>query len=111
MKKLIITLTTAALPFLLVWAAWILTAFNFNPHTVFSDGSFWGASVLYWFLWICICPLIIEMIDEAEKVEERKAKSVLKEEMIQKHLNNHAKYTRVTPEYEAFVRDALDKLD
>ena len=58
-------MATAALPFLLVWAAWILTAFNFNPHNVFNEGAFWGLSSMYWFLWVCLVGLIVELIDES----------------------------------------------
>jgi hypothetical protein len=64
MKKLSILCTLGALPFLLVWAGFILTAFNFNPHNVFSDGAFWGLSVMYWLLYVCLLPLIVETIDE-----------------------------------------------
>jgi hypothetical protein len=105
MKKLNILIATAALPFLLVWAAFVLTAFNFNPREVFNSGSFWGPSVLYWLLWVCLSPLIIEMIDEQEAEQKT---TLSKEEMIQKHLN--AEPTRQNPEYEAFVRNAMNKL-
>lgn len=64
MKKLTILVALAALPFLLVWAAFILTGFNFNPHDVFNEGAFWGFSCMYWFLYICLIALIVEMIDE-----------------------------------------------
>jgi hypothetical protein len=64
MKKLTVLLITAALPFLMVWAGFILTGFNFEPHNVFNDGAFWGLSVIYWFLWICLSPVILETIDE-----------------------------------------------
>jgi hypothetical protein len=64
MKKLTVLLITAALPFLMVWAGFILTGFNFEPHNVFNDGAFWGLSVIYWFLWICLLPVILEEIDE-----------------------------------------------
>jgi hypothetical protein len=67
MKKGIIMAVTAALPFLLVWAAAILTAFSFNPINVFQDGNFWGLSVMYWLLWVCLSPLIYEMIDISKK--------------------------------------------
>lgn len=67
MKKLSTIIATAALPFLLVWAAFILTGFSFNPISVFQDGSFWGISVIYWFLWICLVPVIVEVIDESYK--------------------------------------------
>ena len=64
MKKLVILCTLAALPFLLVWAAFFLTAFNFNPHNVFNQGAFWGLSVMYWFLFVCLIGLIVELIEE-----------------------------------------------
>ena len=67
MKKFSILLASAALPFLLVWAAWILTAFNFDPRTVFDQGAFWGLSGMYWFLWICMSALIVELVDETVK--------------------------------------------
>lgn len=51
---------TAAIPFLLVWAAFILTGFAFNPQQIFTNGSFWGVSVIYWFLWVCLIPIVIE---------------------------------------------------
>jgi hypothetical protein len=112
-KKLTILLATAAMPFLLVWAAFILTGFNFNPHNVFNEGSFWGVSVLYWFLWVCLCPMIVEMVDEdtilnKSKKVEKKATTLSKEEMIQKHIS--AEPSRQNPQYEAFVRDAMNKL-
>jgi hypothetical protein len=110
MKKLLILIATAALPILLVWAGFILTGFSFNPYNVFQEGSFWGVSVLYWFFWVCLMPLIVEMIDEHQKVEEKKPKVLSNEEMIQNHLNNHAKHYNVTPEYETFVRDAVSKI-
>ena len=62
---------------------------------------------MYWFLWLCLSPLIMETINE---IHDKKPVVDKKEQVIQKHLNNHAKYTKVTPEYEAFVRDALDKI-
>lgn len=113
MKKLYILIATAALPFLLVWAAFVLTAFNFNPREVFNSGSFWGPSVLYWLLWVCLSPLIIEMVDEQEAKETKEAEqkaTLSKEEMIQNHLNNHTKHYNVTSEYEEFVRDAVSKI-
>lgn len=111
MKKLLILIATAALPILLVWAGFILTGFSFNPYNVFQEGSFWGVSVLYWFLWVCLMPLIVEMLDEhqkIEKVEEKKPKVLFHEEMIQKHIN--AEPSRQNAEYEAFVRDAVSKI-
>lgn len=64
MKKLLIICILAALPFLLVWSAFILTGFNFNPHNVFSEGSFWGLSAMYWILLICLIPVVVELVDE-----------------------------------------------
>lgn len=66
MKKLTIILALAALPFLLVWSGFILTGFNFNPHNVFNQGAFWGLSCMYWFLYICMLPLVVEVIDELQ---------------------------------------------
>lgn len=66
MKKLQVLGATAALPFLLVWAGFILTGFNFKPSDVFNSGAFWGLSCMYWFLWLCLMPLIVEMVDEYE---------------------------------------------
>jgi hypothetical protein len=67
MRKLSILGVIAALPFLLVWASFILTGFNFNPRDVFNEGVFWGLSVMYWFLYLCLISIIIEAIDETEK--------------------------------------------
>lgn len=64
MNKILTVVTIAAIPFLLVWAAFILTGFNFNPSDVFNSGSFWGMSTMYWFLYICMLPLIIESVYE-----------------------------------------------
>ena len=108
MKKLLILIATAALPILLVWAGFILTGFSFNPYNVFQEGSFWGVSVLYWFFWVCLMPLIVEMIDDHQKIEEKKPKVLSNEEMIQKHIN--AEPSRQNAEYEAFVRDGMNKL-
>lgn len=73
MKKLYILVATAVLPFILVWAAFILTAFNFNPREVFNSGNFWGLSVMYWLLWTCLSPIIVEMVDEQEAKEAKEA--------------------------------------
>lgn len=64
MKKLFIILTLAALPFLLVWMGFILTAFSFNPIEVFQGGTFWGMSVIYWFIYICLIGLIVDATNE-----------------------------------------------
>jgi hypothetical protein len=67
MKKLLILGIFAALPFLLVWAAFILTGFNFNPHNVFNEGAFWGLSCMYWFLYVCLMAVIVEAIDDYDQ--------------------------------------------
>jgi hypothetical protein len=67
MKKLSITLITWALPFLLVWAAFLLTGFSFNPINVFQDGTFWGFSILYWLVWTCLIASIVDIVDETVK--------------------------------------------
>ena len=85
MKKLVVLLSTAAIPFLLVWAAFVLTGFSFNPINVFQNGTFWGVSVLYWFLWICICPLIIESINEVYAHNEK----IRRQNAIKKHLSHY----------------------
>lgn len=69
MKKLSILLATAALPFLLVWAAFLLTAFSFNPVEMFQGGTFWGVSVIYWLLWVCMMPLIVDMVDDHDNAK------------------------------------------
>jgi hypothetical protein len=63
-KKLKVALTLAALPFLLVWAGFILTGFAFKPHDIFQSGAFWGGSVIYWTLYICMIGVIIEEIKQ-----------------------------------------------
>lgn len=65
MNKLLIFLAIAALPFLLVWAGFILTGFNYNPREVFNYGGFWGLSCLYWMLFLALSPTIAEAIDNA----------------------------------------------
>jgi hypothetical protein len=52
------------LPFILVWLAFVLTGFSFNPIHVFQGGTFWGVSVLYWFLYVCLIGVIAEVIEE-----------------------------------------------
>jgi hypothetical protein len=64
MKKLLILLTTGCLPFLLVWIGFFLTGFSYNPISVFQSGSFWGVSILYWLLWVCLLGLIVDMIND-----------------------------------------------
>ena len=65
MKKFIIFCSTACVPFILVWLGFLLTAFSYNPIEIFQSGTFWGISVLYWLLWVCMSPLIMEIINES----------------------------------------------
>ncbi len=67
MKKLYIAILSAILPFLLVWAGFILTGFSYNPVEVFQGGAFWGLSIMYWLLWICMIGFILEMVDEGKQ--------------------------------------------
>ena len=69
MKKLSILVVTAALPFLLVWAAFFLTGFSFNPIQIFQDGTFWGVGLIYWFIWLCLIGFVMEAIDEEERIQ------------------------------------------
>jgi len=62
MKKLKIALIIASLPFLLVWAGFILTGFAFSPREVFQSGAFWGISGIYWTLYVCIIGPILDEI-------------------------------------------------
>jgi uncharacterized membrane protein len=64
MKKLYIAILSAIIPFILVWAGFILTAFSYDPREVFKGGTFWGVSCIYWLLWICMIAMILDMIDE-----------------------------------------------
>jgi len=75
MKKLTIFLSVMAAPFLLVWAGFILTGFSFNPHNVFHAGAFWGLSCMYWFLAICLAPMIIDDIDN-QKIKKHGTETV-----------------------------------
>lgn len=50
MKKITYYTVIVLLPFLIVWIAFIMTAFSFNPRDVFQKEAFWGLSVLYWAL-------------------------------------------------------------
>jgi len=72
MRKLYIAITFAALPFLLVWMGFILTGFAFNPYEVFQNGNFWGVSIIYWFMYVCLIGFIIEMVDEDIKLNHNK---------------------------------------
>ena len=67
MRKLVIYLSLTTLPFMLIWAGFILTGFNFNPHKVFNTSFFWAFSCMYWFVYISLSPFIIENLDEVFK--------------------------------------------
>lgn len=64
MRKIKILAIVFLLPFLLVWVAFVMTAFSFNPRDVFTGAAFWGMSVLYWFVTLMISPVIVEAINE-----------------------------------------------
>jgi hypothetical protein len=64
MKKIITMIVLAILPFILVWVAYLLTAFSFNVVTAFQSQSFWFLSVVYWLIFTCmIGPMLDEFID------------------------------------------------
>ena len=58
---------TMLLPFLTVWIAWIMTAFSFDARSVFQEGAFWGISIIYWFLWLCLIGMVIDDLKEPAK--------------------------------------------
>ena len=60
MKKVLIFITLAILPFILVWVAFFLTAFSFNTTEVFQSQMFWLISVIYWFLFTCMLGPLLE---------------------------------------------------
>jgi hypothetical protein len=62
-KKLKIALFFAILPFVLVWAAGLLTAFSFSPREIFQHGAFWFISMVYWFLYICLIGALLQDIE------------------------------------------------
>ena len=64
MKKIKILAIVYAMPFLLVWAGFILSGFSYNPRTIFQEATFWGVSTLYWFIVFCLTGLILEVINE-----------------------------------------------
>ena len=70
-NKLLIAILSGALPFILVWVGFILTGFSYNPREVFQDGAFWGISIIYWFLWICMIGFILDMIEEDNKISHQ----------------------------------------
>lgn len=65
-RKLFIITVIYLLPFILVWIAFVMTAFSFNPREIFSEGAFWGIGTMYWLVTFCISPVIIEAINESK---------------------------------------------
>lgn len=63
-KKPLIFISTAFIPFILVWMGFILTGFAFNPREIFQSNGFWFISVVYFLVWLMICPLIAEGINQ-----------------------------------------------
>jgi hypothetical protein len=63
MKKVLILIAIWAIPFLLVWMTFILTGFSFSPREVFNSSMFWGLSAMYWLMYVCIAPVIVEEIN------------------------------------------------
>ena len=66
MKKIrikVFVLTMLA-PFLAVWIAWVMTALSFDIREVFQSGAFWGISVIYYFLWLCLIGMVIDDLKE-----------------------------------------------
>jgi hypothetical protein len=60
MKKLLVFIILAILPFILVWVAYLLTAFSFNTTEVFQSQMFWLISVVYWFIFTCMLGPLLE---------------------------------------------------
>lgn len=58
--KLLMTFLFANLPFILVWMAYFMTFFAFSANSVFNSNMFWGLSVIYWLLFLCLLGLIWE---------------------------------------------------
>ena len=71
-KTLMIVLIFAALPFLLVWSAFILTGFSFYPREIFQSGAFWGIGVIYWMIYACLLGPVVEALNET--FDEKPAK-------------------------------------
>jgi hypothetical protein len=69
MKKIKMSVFTVTMlaPFLLVWTAWIMTAFSFDARSVFQEGAFWGISIIYWFIWLCLIGMVIDDLKEPAK--------------------------------------------
>lgn len=66
MKKLSIAILTAIMPFLMVWGAYIFTAFSFDVKDIFQTNGFWAFSIIYWFLWICLIPSLVDGVEETQ---------------------------------------------
>jgi hypothetical protein len=62
MKKVLAFIILAILPFLLVWIAFLLTAFSFDAVTVFQGGGFWFFSVIYWFIFLCMIGTLLDEV-------------------------------------------------
>jgi len=62
--KMKVFVLTMLAPFLAVWIAWIMTALSFDIHEVFQSGAFWGISVIYYFLWLCLIGMVIDDLKE-----------------------------------------------
>jgi hypothetical protein len=56
-------LATFAVPFLLIWFFFIMTAFTINPQAIFSHPIFWVCSTIYWIFWTTMSNEIIELIE------------------------------------------------
>lgn len=69
MKKIKVNVfvITMLAPFLAVWIGWLMTAFSFDVHTVFQHPAFWGISVIYYFIWLCLIGMVIDGIKEPAK--------------------------------------------
>jgi hypothetical protein len=59
-----VVFTTAILPFLLVWIAFLMTGFSFTPREVFQSNGFWFFSSIYWMLWVCMIGFIAQEVLE-----------------------------------------------
>ena len=81
MKKFIIFCSTAAIPFILVWMGFILTAFTFSPQEVFKGELFWSISIVYWFIWGLLIPTTLDIINKS--FQKTKKKPNYYEEYIQ----------------------------
>lgn len=54
--KCIATTLTLTFPFLAVWLCYIMTAYSFDPRSVFGQNWFIGLSVVYY---LFMCPLLV----------------------------------------------------